>query len=87
MTHQLFAFPSKMREADFQVATARTIILDTICESGGHLPISEIIACVQEQKDPSVESFGNMRFRLYPIRRFPPSALSPQEPLWCSFSA
>lgn len=44
---------SRLRKAGYKITNARRIVLDVLCESGGHLTSSEILERV-DQVDPSI---------------------------------
>jgi len=46
MTHHRFDYASLMRERGFRVTPQRELILDAICEGGGHTTLEEIYARV-----------------------------------------
>jgi Fe2+ or Zn2+ uptake regulation protein len=53
MSHNLLNYPARMRAHGFRVTPQRQLILDAICEGGGHTTIDEICARVQT-KTPSL---------------------------------
>jgi Fur family ferric uptake transcriptional regulator len=53
MTHDSLDYQGRMRAMGFRVTPQRHLILDAICEGGGHTSLKEIQARVQE-KAPSI---------------------------------
>lgn len=53
MTHHLLNYVERMHEHGYRVTPQRRLILDSICEGGGHTTLEEIQARVQA-RDPGV---------------------------------